>query len=72
MKTVSGLDKEHFSFASVSSVYSKLSKGYGLAHKAIKDATTQEKIILSERGTIFILNRQNIFQLTHQEHAWQL
>ena len=43
MKTVSGLDKEHFSFASVSSVYSKLSKGYGLAHKAIKNATTQEK-----------------------------
>lgn len=35
----------------MSSVYSKLSKLYGLAHKAIKDATTQENT--SEWGTLF-------------------
>ena len=52
MRTVSTLDKKHFLWHQ-SPLYSKLSNyNYGLAHKEIKDATTQEKI-LSERGTLF-------------------
>ena len=53
MKTVSSLDKKHFLLLqSPLSIQNCLLKLYGQAHKAIKDATTQEKI-LSERGTLF-------------------